>query len=170
MQWITQLTQKRAPWLLLAGFALGFELIALYFQYVMALEPCIMCIYQRVAMWGVFISALVGAAKPQNTIVRALGLAGFVISSGWGFLVAKEHIMMQTTTDPFAFSCAFEPNFPSFMPLHEWIPSLFAATGDCGNIDWQFLGLSMPGWMQVIFAAMSAVSIVLVLALTLKKR
>jgi disulfide bond formation protein DsbB len=47
------------------------------------------------------------------------------------------------------------------MPLHEWIPAFFAATGDCGNIDWQFVGLSMPGWMEIVFG-LYAISFLLV--------
>jgi disulfide bond formation protein DsbB len=50
------------------------------------------------------------------------------------------------------------------MPLHEWIPSFFAATGDCGNIDWQFASLSMPAWMEVIFAAFSVVFLVVIIS------
>ena len=88
----------------------------------------------------------------------------------WGYFIAREHIEMQTTTDPFAFSCEFEPNFPSFMPLHEWIPSFFQATGDCGNIDWQFAGLSMPAWMEILFALFTITLFVIVTTRLLTKK
>lgn len=164
MSWLGKLSHQRAPWVLLAVIATVFEATALYFQYAMDLAPCIMCIYQRTAVLGVLFAALLGCINPQNMYLRLVALASWLVASIWGFLLAKEHIMMQTTTDPFAFVCEFEPNFPSFMPLHEWLPSFFAATGDCGNIDWQFMGLSMPGWMQVIFAVMAGVAIIITLS------
>ena len=145
--------ESRSLWLFIFGIAGLLELTALFFQYIMDLGPCVMCIYQRTAMLGLLLSGLVGAIKPSNMVFRIVSYTVFVISSIWGFLIAKEHVAMQTNTDPFAFTgCAFEPNFPEFLPLHHWAPWFFEVTGDCGSIDWQFLGLSMPQWMQVIFA------------------
>ena len=63
------------------------------------------------------------------------------------------------------------PNFPSWAPLHEWLPRIFAATGDCGDIDWQFLDMSMPQWMIVIFAIYTGLlTIVLVSRLLIAKK
>ncbi|MCQ8877849.1 disulfide bond formation protein DsbB [Pseudoalteromonas shioyasakiensis] len=169
MNWLADLADKRTPWVLLALIALIFEVTALFFQYQMGLEPCIMCIYQRTAMLGLLIAGVIGAINPSNMVIRITAFASWAIASFWGFLLAREHINMQTTTDPFAFSCEFEPNFP--VPLHEWLPHFFAATGDCGNIDWQFLGLSMPAWMEVIFGLFSLVLIVVMVSrLIIKKR
>ncbi len=169
MNWLADLADKRTPWVLLALIALIFEVTALFFQYQMGLEPCIMCIYQRTAMLGLLIAGVIGAINPSNMVIRITAFASWAIASFWGFLLAREHIIMQTTTDPFAFSCEFEPNFP--VPLHEWLPHFFAATGDCGNIDWQFLGLSMPAWMEVIFGLFSLVLIVVMVSrLIIKKR
>ncbi|WP_199608824.1 disulfide bond formation protein DsbB [Flocculibacter collagenilyticus] len=152
--WPTQ----RWPWIILAVTALAFEIIALYFQYGMGLEPCIMCIYQRTAVFGVLFAAIIAAISPQNILFRLAGFIGWGVSAIWGTLIALEHVEMQTNTNPFAFfTCEIEPNFPSWMPLHHWIPSIFEATGSCDSIDWQFLGFSMPQWMIVVFAAYSVV-------------
>lgn len=170
MSWLAALSQQRIAWLSLAASAFIFEVIALFFQYQMDLAPCIMCIYQRTAMLGLLAAGLVGAINPTKLIYRAVGFISWGLASIWGLLIAREHIAMQTTTDPFAFSCEFEPNFPSFMPLHEWLPSFFAATGDCGNIDWQFLGLSMPAWMEIIFALFALSFIVVLVSRLVSKK
>lgn len=162
MNWLAHLPVQRSSWLLLTAIVFALEVTALFFQYNMGLAPCIMCIYQRSAVLGLLFAAIIGAAKPQSKIVRVLAYLVWGISSIWGYLIASEHIAMQTTTDPFAFTCEFEPNFPSFMPLHEWIPQFFQATGDCGNIDWQFIGLSMPAWMEIIFALFTLTLLILV--------
>ena len=170
MSWLAELANKRTPWVLLALTALAFEITALFFQYNMGLEPCIMCIYQRTAMLGLLAAGIIGAINPHAVTYQLIAFATWGVSAIWGYFIAKEHIAMQNNTDPFAFSCAFEPNFPSFMPLHEWIPHFFAATGDCGNIDWQFASMSMPAWMEVIFAAYSIVFVgVLASRLLVKK-
>ncbi|AIY65000.1 disulfide bond formation protein DsbB [Pseudoalteromonas piratica] len=164
--------EQRLPWLLLAGIAFILEAAALFFQYAMDLGPCVMCIYQRTAMLGLLFAGIAGAIKPQNVFARVIGFTLWAISAIWGYLIAAEHIAMQNNTDPFAFAgCAFEPNFPAFLPLHQLVPWFFEVTGDCGNISWQFLGLSMPGWMQVIFAIASTVLfIVLVTRLVFAKK
>lgn len=168
MNWLASLAHRRTPWVLLALTAFTFEVIALFFQYQMGLEPCIMCIYQRTAMLGLLIAGIIGAINPSNIIIRITALSSWAVASIWGFLLAREHIDMQTTTDPFAFSCEFEPNFP--VPLHEWMPQFFAATGDCGNIDWQFLSLSMPAWMEIIFGLFSLILIVVVFSRLMIKK
>ncbi|OUS74616.1 disulfide bond formation protein B [Pseudoalteromonas sp. A601] len=168
MNWLANLAHKRTPWVLLALTAFTFEVIALFFQYQMGLEPCIMCIYQRTAMLGLLIAGIIGAINPSNILIRITAFTSWAGASIWGFLLAREHIDMQTTTDPFAFSCEFEPNFP--VPLHEWVPQFFAATGDCGNIDWQFLSLSMPAWMEIIFGLISLVLIVVVFSRLMIKK
>ncbi|MBQ4831742.1 disulfide bond formation protein DsbB [Pseudoalteromonas sp. MMG010] len=164
MNWLANLSTQRAPWLLFSVIILGLELIALFFQYQMGLAPCIMCIYQRSAVLGLFVAGIVGSIKPNNLICRMIAFTIWGVASIWGFMLAREHIAMQTTTDPFAFSCEFEPNFPNFMPLHHWQPWFFEATGDCGNIDWVFMTLSMPQWMQIIFASTLVTLITLVAA------
>lgn len=160
---ISNLVEQRAAWLLLAFVAFCLEASALFFQYQLALAPCIMCIYQRTAVLGLLGAGLIGAIKPHSALNRFFAFMTFIVASIWGWLLANEHIAMQNNTDPFAFACEIEPNFPSFMPLHHWMPWFFEATGDCGEISWSFLGLSMPAWMQVIFAIATLVCVVLLL-------
>lgn len=148
-------TNTKAWGLLLLSASL-LEATALYFQYAMGLNPCIMCIYQRTAMLGIVGAGLLGTVAPVP-LVRLVAYGIWGLSAIWGFLIAYEHVDIQTAANPFFASCEIVPNFPSFMPLHEWLPSFFAATGDCGNIDWQFLTLSMPQWMMVIFMAYAVV-------------
>lgn len=148
------LAEKSRAWVLLFLSALMLELSALYFQYAMELKPCIMCIYQRTAVFGILFSSLPPLLL-NNAFTRLLGFAGWGLSAIWGLLIAIEHVDIQTAANPFFATCEIVPNFPSWLPLHEWLPNIFAATGDCGDINWSFLSLSMPQWMIVIFALYS---------------
>ena len=92
------------------------------------------------------------------------------LSAIWGLLIALEHVEIQSATLSFLYSCEFVPNFPSWAPLHEWLPSLFEATGDCGDINWQFLGYTMPQMMLAVYSAFSAAFAVILLARLIDKR
>ncbi|EHJ82784.1 thiol-disulfide oxidoreductase DsbB, partial [Salmonella enterica subsp. enterica serovar Baildon str. R6-199] len=45
----------------MAFTALALEMVALWFQHVMLLKPCVLCIYERCALFGVMGAGLVGA-------------------------------------------------------------------------------------------------------------
>ena len=151
---LARLPDKRSAWLALFATSFALILTAMYFQYGMDLQPCIKCIYQRTATFGLVLAGLIPLIA-NNMITRLLGFSIWGTSAIWGMLIAIEHVDIQTAANPFFVTCEFVPNFPEFLALHEWLPSLFAATGDCGDIDWQFLGMSMPQWMMVIFALYS---------------
>lgn len=168
-RWVSQWAEQKGAWTLLFVSALGLELTALFFQYAMGLEPCIMCIYQRTAVLGVMLAALVPMVF-NSPIPRLLAFAGWGVSAIWGLLIAIEHVDIQNASNPFFVTCEIVPNFPSFMPLHHWLPKFFAATGDCGDIDWQFFDMSMPQWMIVIFGVYSALFAVVLFSRLVAKR
>ncbi|UAA37936.1 disulfide bond formation protein DsbB [Paraneptunicella aestuarii] len=161
INFLARLSNQRWAWGTLFFSALALEASALYFQYGMGLEPCIMCIYQRTAVLGVLLSGLL-VFLMNNALTRLIGFIGWGVSAIWGLLIAIEHVDIQGAANPFFVTCEIVPNFP--VPLHDWVPFFFAATGDCGKIDWEFLTLSMPQWMIVIFAAYSAVFTISLLA------
>ena len=55
---LSQWAEQRSAWLVLFLTSFGLECAALYFQHVMGFAPCIMCIYQRTAMWGIVLAGL----------------------------------------------------------------------------------------------------------------
>ncbi|MCZ0922571.1 disulfide bond formation protein DsbB [Vibrio diabolicus] len=148
---LNQFSKGRLSWLLLLLFVVFFEACALYFQHVMMLAPCVMCIYERVAMMGVGVAAIVSLMAPNNPVFRWLGLIGWGLSSYKGLLLAQQHVDYQFNPSPFA-TCDLFVTFPSWAPLNQWVPWMFEAYGDCSKIVWQFLDLSMPQWLVVIFA------------------
>ena len=159
---LKNLPKQRWPWLLLATSALLFELCALYFQHVMKLDPCVMCIYERIPVIGIFICGLLGASAPQNLFIRLIAFSTWIVSAVWGALLSIEHVDYQFNPSPFA-TCDFYPNFPSWAPLHQWVPWLFNPTGDCSDIVWQLLGYSMPQWLIISFVIYALIFIVVVI-------
>ena len=163
MKLLSELSTSARPWLLLALSALTLELSALFFQYYMGLAPCIMCIYQRVAIWGIFIAGVIGYIGHQSVWGRFLAYVSWSIGAIWGLLIAIEHVEIQPCNSLF-YSCEYVPNFPTWLPLHEWLPGLFEATGDCGDINWQFFDYSMPQMMILVFSVYTALLVFILLS------
>lgn len=84
LRFLNQCSRGRGAWLLLALTALALELVALWFQHVMLLKPCVLCIYERSALFGVMGAGLVGAIAPKRHCVMWQCLSGFT-APGAGF-------------------------------------------------------------------------------------
>jgi disulfide bond formation protein DsbB len=154
-------SRRRTAWLLLAGTALGLEITALYFQHVLQLDPCVLCVYERVAVLGILVAGLLGAIAPRRAALRWLAFAIWASSAAWGMGLALEHTGLQFG-DGLNLNCSFFADFPRWAKLDEWWPSVFAPTGYCDDIQWLFLGLSIPQWMLVIFGSyLTALAVVI---------
>ena len=147
-----RIVESRYAWWLLGGSALLLEGVALWVQYGLGLDPCVMGVYERVALFGLMLAGILGASYPRWLIVRLVGYLIWGISAGWGLLLAWEHVRIQS--DPTAaLSCNFAPDFPPWAKLDEWLPTVFLPTGYCDDVQWQWLSLTMAEWVGVIFAA-----------------
>ncbi|WP_406041847.1 disulfide bond formation protein DsbB [Succinimonas sp.] len=136
---------------LFLGF-IFYEACGLYFQYVLHLNPCIECVYERACFMFFGVAALLGVTAPRFFIVRILAVIIWLMSSIKGILISWEHRGYELTKDdPFAETCGFFAEFPSWFKLDEWLPSVFAPTGICGDASWNFAGLTMVQWIIIIF-------------------
>ena len=134
------------------------------------LSPAL-CVFINAPLFGAyFLAGVIGALGCQFVLARIAAYGLWATGAIWGLLIALEHVDMQSSTMSFLFSCEFIPNFPSWAPLHEWLPALFEATGDCGDIKWQFMGFTMPQVMVAIFAGYSLAFTIVLLARLLKRK
>ena len=161
LQFLRQFSQTRLSWLLMALTAFILELVALWFQHVMLLRPCVMCIYERCALLGIMIAGLTGAIAPK-TQLRYIALVIWIYSAWRGSSLALEHTMMQLHPSPFT-TCDFAARFPEWLPLDKWLPQIFVANGDCTERQWHFLTLEMPQWLLIIFIAYMVVATVILI-------
>ncbi|WP_395342366.1 disulfide bond formation protein DsbB [Ningiella sp. W23] len=173
VSFLANFSRSRTPWAMVCLSALGLVLAALFFQHVLGHEPCVKCIYQRVAVIGICFAGLIPLIYP-HFVLRSIGIILWGGFSIWGLSVAQEHLEVVFAEGFFIPPCPFFPEFPGFMPLHEWLPLVFGAPGSCDSNDWQFLGMGMPEWMQIIFilyiagAALALVGHILSISQSLK--
>lgn len=162
--WVRGLPDRLGAWVLLALTGIALEAAALWFQYVMELQPCVYCIYIRLAVFGLVLAAVIGMmGATGRPWLRRLGYVGWGASAGYGLLLSWQLYKIQNPIPgDLSGGCAYLPNFPEFMPLHEWMPGLFMPTGSCTDPTWHWLGLSMAQWTGVAFAGyLVALAIVL---------
>lgn len=162
LQFFNRCSRGRGAWLLLALTAFALELVALYFQHVMLLKPCVLCIYQRCAVFGILGAGLIGAIAPA-TPLRFGAIIIWLYSAWQGLMLAMKHTDIQLHPSPFV-TCEFFVSFPSWLPLDKWLPSVFSATGDCAVRQWHFMSLEMPQWMVVIFGLYLIVGLIVLIA------
>ncbi len=168
LQFLNRCSRGRGAWLLMAFTALLLELAALYFQHVMVLQPCVLCIYERVALFGVMGAGLLGAIAPA-TPLRYAAILLWAYSAWQGLMLAWKHTMILLYPSPFN-TCDFFVNFPTWLPLDKWLPSVFLASGDCSVRQWEFLSLEMPQWLVGIFAAYLLVAALVLIAQLVKPK
>ena len=145
----------------LAGFlaCAGLMAYALYAEYVLYLDPCPLCIFQRVAvilLGIVFLAAAVQNPSGPGRIVYA-GLIGLVALAGAG--VAGWHVYLQTLPADEAASCGPTPDLSRILEdnaLGDALGIVFTGSGECSSIDWVFLGLSMPAWVLIAVVTLGA--------------
>lgn len=161
---LKSLSEKRWPWLLLACTALLLLITGLYFQYSLNYQPCIKCIYVRAAFAGILLAALLALLAPRQSLFRVVGIFAWLIAAVYGAIQAHELVTIEHTLASGGFTtCALFAEFPAWLALDKWFPSVFAVTGTCGGVDWQFLGLSMAEWSRLILAAYAVVALLVLL-------
>ncbi|HGM6861467.1 TPA: disulfide bond formation protein DsbB [Serratia rubidaea] len=168
LRFFKRCSQGRRAWLLMAVTALALELTALYFQHVMLLQPCVMCIYERCALFGILGASLLGAVAPK-TPLRYAAILLWIYSAWEGAKLAWDHTMLILHPSPFN-TCDFFVNFPSWLPLDKWMPAVFHASGDCSVSQWKFLTLEMPQWLVGIFAAYLLVAAIVLISQAVRSR
>ncbi|MBT0722376.1 disulfide bond formation protein DsbB [Tatumella sp. TA1] len=151
-------SHHRGSWLLLAAGGLGLELAALCFQLFLGQKPCVLCVYQRAALAGLVLSALVGVIAPK-TPLRIIAIVGWLLATAKTFSLAWEQTQLQLHPPLFA-TCDFFPKFPHWLPLNHWFPVFFTPTGNCTDRSWEWLSLTMPQWLLGISGMLFIIGLV----------
>ena len=142
-----------------AGFAAcaGLLAFAVYMQMRMGLEPCPLCIFQRLAFVALAVLFLLAALHgPRKPGARAVyGVLTFVAACV-GIGIAGRHVWVQVMPQDAMSSCGPPLAFLSqTMGPFEVFRTVLTGTANCGDIDWTFLGLSMPMWSLVWFVLLA---------------
>jgi disulfide bond formation protein DsbB len=132
------------------GFLICAALIgyALYAEHVLHLEPCPLCIFQRIAVIAVGILFLIAAIHGPRGAGRVVYGSLIVLAALIGIGIAARHIWIQAQPPGTVAACGADLNYMmEILPLKEVISKVLTGSGECGTVNWRMLGLSMPWWV-----------------------
>jgi disulfide bond formation protein DsbB len=133
-----------------AGFAVCAVLIgyALYSQTHLGLEPCPLCIFQRIgiALLGVaFLAAALHHPRGRGRYLYAILIGAVALAT---VLVAARHVYVQSLPPGSLPSCGAPLSvLLKFTPVWEVVRKVLTGSGECSEVNWRFLGLAMPAWV-----------------------
>ncbi len=146
------------------GFASCFGLVALalWIQTHYNLEPCPLCISQRMVFMGLGLLFLLGAFFNPRTLLSKGFTALQVLTALGGAGVAIRHWWIQAHKEEMIVDCGvgFDYMFEHF-PLKKALDLVFKGTGDCAAIDWTFLGLTIPQMSLIAFIGFAGYAVYL---------
>jgi disulfide bond formation protein DsbB len=138
----------------------GLLATALYFQHVMELEPCPLCIVQRIFFVLVGILCIIAFIhNPRGWGNRVYGIVGAGLSAA-GAAVAARHVWLQSLPPDLVPECG--PGLEYMLqvfPLRQVVEMVLTGSGECAEVAWRFLGLSIPGWTLVAFAVIALIAL-----------
>ncbi len=131
-----------------------------YAQDVLRLDPCPLCIFQRVGIAvtaAMFLLALLH--HPRGAGARVYG--GLIALPALATLaVAARHVWIQHQPAGSVPSCGATLDYLlDVFPLTQVVRKVLAGSGECATVDWRFLGLSMPAWVVVASAGLLALAV-----------
>jgi len=138
----------------------GLMAYALYTQYVLGLEPCPLCIFQRVAVIGLGTVFGVAALHDPGVTGRRVYALLIGVTGAAGAGVAGRHLWLQTLPPERVPACGpgLDYMLESF-PFTEMLATVLSGSGECAKVDWSFLGLAMPGWVLISVTALATFGI-----------
>jgi disulfide bond formation protein DsbB len=127
---------------------IGLISYALYAQYGLHLEPCPLCILQRVAV--IVVGALFLLALLHDPGDRGARIYGALIDFAalLGILVAARQIWIIAQPPGSVAECGASLDYMmDVLPLHEVLGKVLSGSGECAKVDWTLFGLNMPTWV-----------------------
>lgn len=137
-------------------FAIG------YLQNTLGLDPCPLCIFQRIGLWVMGVFAFLGVVfNPKKIGVRLLFWLGSALGTLWGMGVAARHVWLQHLPAEQVPACGPGLNYwVDTLPIMQVFQEVLKGSGECALIDWTLLGLSIPMQTLILFVMILVILLV----------
>ena len=131
----------------------GMMAVAMFMEHVLKLEPCMLCYLQR---FFVVLLGLIGFIgffhNPQKIIVFKIYLVVAISSTVLGAVFSIRQLFLQSLPEELVPSCAPDIEYLlSSLPFMEVVLMAIQGDGNCAEVLWSFLGISIPGWLLLTF-------------------
>ena len=136
---------------------------ALYLQYVEGLEPCPLCVFQRICVIVMGIVFLVAGFQHPGRVGATIYALVVLLVGGAGIAFAARQVWLQSLPPDQVPTCSMGLNYMlDTLPFTDVLKKVFEGSGECAEKTWEFLHLSLAGWALVFFTATIATSFALI--------
>ncbi len=138
--------------------------VALYMQYEMNLEPCPLCIMQRVmVILAGTIALIAGLHNPSVSGVKVYASL-MIVASLLGAGLASRQVWLQSLPEDQVPACGPSLDYLlDVFPLTEVLQMVLTGDGTCAEVVWTMLGISIPGWTLIGFAGLTVLGVLQIL-------
>ncbi len=141
--------------ILLLLFAIAALILAYVAQYVFDLQPCLLCIYQRLPLLGIVAAGIVGLFLGKKSRKLALILCVALILCDVALASYQVAIEKKLIVD--SSSCALSDNIAAQTIEQMQLEILSAKISRCDRPEFFFLGFSFAQWALSSYLALLAV-------------
>lgn len=137
---------------------------ALYLEHGIGLEPCPLCILQRLAVIGFGLVCLVAAVHAPARVGQRVYAVLALFMAGAGAGVAGRQIWLQQVPADQLPACLPSLDYMlEALPFREVLSLMLHGSADCAKITWTLFGISIPEWSLLAFIGMILCSLYLLL-------
>ncbi len=155
-------------WWALVLYGLSSEGIALYYQYVLDEQPCVLCIQMRLLMVLLVVVALLVLALRRARFAVPAGHLLMIGVAAW--MTERSYVLLGTERGFVEGSCGFDLGLPSWFVPDQWLPALFEVQTSCGYTPALPFGITMAEALMVASVALLLTSVVLAVAVLVRPR
>lgn len=131
--------------------------VALGLEHIGGFEPCPLCIFQRVAVIAAgIVFAIAAIHSPIGRVGKVIYGLLALIAVGTGAFIAGRHVWLQGLPADEVPSCGPGLDYMmEILPMQDVVSMVLTGSGECANIDFSLLGLSLPAWTLIGFAILA---------------
>jgi len=156
------LQSARSLFVLLAVICAALLGYGYYLQYGTGLEPCPLCILQRLAFIALFVISLIAAVHgPGRNGMRVYAGLGTLASVIGGAIAGRQVWLQHLPADQLPDCGPGLEYMLEVLPLFDALRMILTGSGECAEVDWAFLGLSIAGWSLIWFVVLGLVCLYL---------
>lgn len=135
----------------------AFLFYAYFAQFVLHLEPCPLCIFQRVGVFANGVMFVIAALHDPAGWGRRVYGALLTLTALATIGVATRQLWIQSQPPGTVAACGASLDFMlKVFPLTDVLMKVLTGSGECARVDWRFLGLAMPAWVVIASGALGS--------------
>ena len=124
----------------------------LYLEYIQGLDPCPLCVFQRIAYILIGLIALIGATHNPKDLFLVIYKFLIIITAITGALIAGRQVWLQHLPPELVPECGPGLDYMlNVFPLSDAIKMILSGSGECAEVQWRFIGFSIAEWSLIMF-------------------